>query len=162
MNTSYNCLFCTFFFKKPNKIIPIVIPNNIQICINNINYLLLRYERFINDIFPEDINITFVLPSDVYHTKTKYVAEFKALLLRLEVEFNLINNPIMIEMRDKYVNKLTKKSNEIHKIFTRNIQLLNNLNTLQVEESLIYSKSFIGLFEYTRLPKFISRTNIIT
>lgn len=140
-------------FKKTNLIHPFYIPSNIQIIINKIKFNLLEYERFVNTVFPTDIETVFILPANTYHTKNEYTAKINALINSIEVELDSLNNYIINDMITNINIKFIQQLEEITNTFIINIKLLNELNNLAIQESLFYSKSFTDLFKDSHLPK---------
>lgn len=156
MAVLFNFIFCIFGIKKYNKIKPLVIPDHIHKTIKQTKILLLEYERFINDLFPIIGDLTFILQSSAYHTRNSYIAKINALINKLEVDFHLFDNINTIELSNNYIMSFSRKLKDIDTIFKTNIRLLNDLDSLTIEHSLTYSKSFLDIFDRSKKPHFVN------
>jgi len=149
MKYKINLLFC-ICFSENNKIFSDLIHNNIYEIKQQIENLLFDYNKFIHDIF-YNIN-TLYLSSSIYNTKNLYIAQFNALITRLEIEIDIFGNKKITDKYNNYIIKYNNALNIIHNMFVIKIRILNKNKYLKIEKLLIYSKSFRALLDNTNIP----------
>ena len=149
MKYKINLLFC-ICFSENNKIFLDLIHNNIYEIKQQIENLLFDYNKFIHDIF-YNIN-TLYLSSSIYNTKNLYIAQFNALITRLEIEIDIFGNKKITDKYNNYIIKYNNALNIIHNMFVIKIRILNKNKYLKIEKLLIYSKSFRALLDNTNIP----------
>jgi len=149
MKYKINLLFC-ICFSENNKIFLDLIHNNIYEIKQQIENLLFDYNKFIHDIF-YNIN-TLYLSSSIYNTKNLYIAQFNALITRLEIEIDIFGNKKITDKYNNYIIKYNNALNKIHNMFVIKIRILNKNKYLKIEKLLIYSKSFRALLDNTNIP----------